>query len=94
MKPILLVELASDPDERIAPFSALTAEAEIEINEPHRELRVGVKNADGVYVADVLIGLSPEGELRVLLTTDCEGEGDHEIAVFPLRQRAFAIEEC
>lgn len=54
------------------------------------ELRVGVFDRDGSCVADVLVGLSGDGEPRVLLSTD--GDADRQkVAVFPLRSFDEAV---
>lgn len=46
----------------------------------------------GRYVADVVVGLDDSGELRILVTTDGDGEQHHGIAVYPERAGPLAIE--
>jgi hypothetical protein len=48
------------------------------------ELRVGAFEGDRC-IADVLIGLSPDHEVRLLLSGNGEGESDHVLAVYPER---------
>lgn len=59
----------------------------------YNEVRVGIYDAAGECVADILVGLTESGEPRVLVTCDGEGEGDHRIAVFPLRSAEEMVEE-
>lgn len=54
------------------------------------ELRVGVYDGDNC-VADVLVGLTEKGEPRVLCTVNGDGDGDPQVAVFPLRPVDDAI---
>jgi hypothetical protein len=49
------------------------------------EVRVGI-HQDDKCVADVLIGLTPAGEPRVMVTTGGNGDDGQQIAVFPLRE--------
>ena len=44
-------------------------------------------------VADILIGVTKDGEPRVMITTGGDGEGDHDVAVYPLRKRENAVEK-
>lgn len=55
------------------------------------EARMSVLNSVKDCVADVLVGLSPEGEPRVLVTTEGDGDGDHSITIYPLRDRENAV---
>jgi hypothetical protein len=57
----------------------------------YQEIRIGAFVREDC-IADVLVGLNGEGELRVLITTDRDGDGDHEIAVYPERPRHEAVE--
>lgn len=43
-------------------------------------------------VADVLAGLSEAGEPRFLITCGGMGDGDHNIAVYPLRELRHAVD--
>lgn len=57
----------------------------------YQEIRVGAfKSRD--CVADILVGLNDRGEVRVLITTEGEGDGDPAIAVYPERSLREAIE--
>lgn len=56
------------------------------------EVRVDVFNAENVCVSDIIIGISLEGEPRILLTTDGQGDDDFALQVFPLRAVTDAIE--
>lgn len=47
----------------------------------------------GKAMADVLVGLNEKGELRVLVTSDGDGDGDHAIAVYPERPRGQMVED-
>ncbi len=48
---------------------------------------------DGKPIADILVGLNEQGELRVLITSDGDGESDHAIAVFPQKPREQMVEK-
>ncbi|MFP3637664.1 hypothetical protein [Paraburkholderia sp. SIMBA_054] len=54
------------------------------------EARMSVHKGEDC-VADVLVGLSESGELRVMLTTDAMGDGDHSVEIFPLRPHDDAV---
>ncbi len=56
------------------------------------EVRVSVMRPDGSCVGDVLVGLTAEGELRVLVTTGNDGDQDHGVAVYPQRDLSAAVE--
>lgn len=43
-------------------------------------------------LADVLVGISPNGEPRVLVTTDSRGYEHHPIALYPLRPKDSVVE--
>lgn len=58
----------------------------------YNEFRVSILDKDGECVGDTLIGLNEAGEPRVLVTTDGEGDGAHQIAVFPLREANEAVQ--
>lgn len=58
----------------------------------YSEARLGVLNPARECVADVLVGYSESGELRILLTTGGDGEGDHSHAFFPMRPTNMAVE--
>ncbi|MHB8474494.1 MAG: hypothetical protein ACYDC8_16915 [Gammaproteobacteria bacterium] len=59
-------------------------------NPDYGEIRVGAFNGI-TCVADVLIGVSPDNELRVLITTGGCGDGEHPVTVFPLRATDNAV---
>lgn len=93
------VRFSSDSDDRIDLFSCgenpqkLTAEVALAGDDSwHQALRVSVINAAGECVGDVYVGLSDQGELRVLLTADGKGDDAHSIAVYPQRPAASAVE--
>lgn len=56
------------------------------------EMRVSILNPEGDCVGDALIGLTPEGEPRVLVTAGGDGDGEHPVAVYPLRDAEVAVE--
>ncbi|KVV40762.1 hypothetical protein WT27_12585 [Burkholderia territorii] len=58
----------------------------------YEEVRVSVFDCNDTCVADALVGLTEAGELRVLVTTDADGDGDHRIAVYPTRSAAAAVD--
>ena len=58
-----------------------------------QEMAVSLHTPDGACVADILIGLSPNGEVRVLTSVNGNGEGDKHVAVFPERPADKAVEE-
>ncbi len=60
--------------------------------ENYREIMGSAYAPDGRCIGDVVIGLNEKGDLRVLVTTDGDGEGDHGIAVYPERAGPLAIE--
>lgn len=69
-----------------------TAEAERTGDEGiYEEARISVFHAEDC-VADVLAGLSESGEPRFLITCGGKGDGDHNIAVYPLRELRFAVD--
>lgn len=55
------------------------------------EARVSIVNATGECVADLVVGLDTSGELRVLATANSDGDGDHPIAIYPLRGIVDAV---
>jgi hypothetical protein len=73
-----------------------TAEASAVTDGLNSEFRVsilrGLGRRDQRCVADVFIGVDTKGEPRVLITDNGDGDGDHRIAVFPLRHRTKAVE--
>ncbi len=56
-----------------------------------QEIRISAFKGDGC-VGDVLVGLNDKGELRVLVTTDGDGDEEHPVAVFPQRRLDEAVE--
>ncbi|KKI35976.1 hypothetical protein VI03_24605 [Burkholderia vietnamiensis] len=56
------------------------------------EVRVSVFDCNDTCVADALVGLTEAGELRVLVTTDADGDGDHRIAIYPTRSAGAAVD--
>ena len=44
-------------------------------------------------IADVIVGINEDGEVRVLITIDGDGDGDKEIAVYPERPRDQAVKK-
>lgn len=58
------------------------------------EVRIGVFKSDApnVCVADVLVGLTEDGEIRFLATTDGEGDGDARVAIYPQRRHDQAVD--
>ena len=71
----------------------LTAEVNATVGgASYREIMVSAYAPDGRCIGDVVIGLNEEGELRVLVTTDGDGDGGHGIAVYPERAGPLAIE--
>ena len=58
----------------------------------YQEISVQALKA-GKPVADILVGLDEHGELRVLITSDGDGESDHAIAVYPSRPKNKMVEE-
>jgi hypothetical protein len=67
------------------PLGELILVAERTGGDGYSELVVDIKNIEGKRLANAYFGLSPEGEPRILLTSDADGEDDHNIAVYPLR---------
>ena len=57
------------------------------------ELAVGIFDPDGNCVGDVYFTLNEEGEPRVLLTTNGEGDGDHHLVHYPLRETRESVED-
>ena len=49
-------------------------------------------NAGKPRIADVNIGLTGDGELRILITTGNDGDGDHDIAIYPQRPHDQAVD--
>jgi hypothetical protein len=58
----------------------------------YEELRVGIFNSRGECVGDAFFTLSEDGEPRVLLTTEGDGDGDHYLVWFPLREAGKGVE--
>lgn len=58
----------------------------------YEEVRISILHPDRGCVGDVLVGLTDQGEPRMLLTHNGEGDGDHVIAVFPLKPVDDAVE--
>lgn len=56
------------------------------------EVRVSVLRPDGLCIGDVLVGLNEKGELRVLVTANADGDGEHPIAIYPQRPLDSAVE--
>lgn len=51
----------------------------------YNEIRMSAYDKEGNCIGDVLMGLDEKGELRVLLTTGGDGDGDHSVAIYPTR---------
>lgn len=52
----------------------------------YEEVRIGIfKGGDRECLGDVLVGLTEEGEPRVLVTTDGKGEEEASFVIYPLR---------
>lgn len=58
----------------------------------YQEVRISVFDREDICVADTLVGLTEAGEIRVLITADGDGDNEHQIAIFPTRGAANAIE--
>lgn len=58
----------------------------------YEEVRISVFDCSDSCVADTLVGLTEAGELRVLVTSDADGDGDHRIAVYPTRSADTAVD--
>lgn len=56
----------------------------------YNEIRAGIYHGD-VCVADVLIGINPAGEPRVMCTVNGDGDNGQQIAIFPLRSADDAV---
>lgn len=56
------------------------------------EMSVQVIDENGDSKADVLVGLTCEGEPRIAITTDGDGIGDKNIFVYPLRAAQDSVE--
>lgn len=70
----------------------ITADAVIERNgDDYTEIAVGCYDKAGNRIADVFVGLCDTGEIRVLLTANGEGDGDHQVAVYPERSSSAAV---
>lgn len=78
--------------------NGLTAKAEVCENLSteggYRELRVGIYDAKMNCIGDVIITLDVESQQfpRVLITTGGDGDGDHDVWVYPLRLKHVAVE--
>ena len=57
----------------------------------YEELRVGIFDLQGECVGDALFTLTEEGEPRVLLTTEGNGNDDHNLVWFPLREAGNGV---
>lgn len=55
------------------------------------ELSVSVHDAQGNCCADVIVGLDPQMNLRVGITSNADGMGDKNIVVHPLEPARFAV---
>jgi len=42
-------------------------------------------------IADITVGIDETGEVRALITSDGDGDGDHPISVYPERSKLNAI---
>lgn len=58
----------------------------------YEEVRIGVFHPDGHCVGDVLVGLTSDGEPRVMLTSNGNGDDEPSHAFYPMRDAARAIE--
>ncbi len=60
----------------------------------YKEMAVSInRRSDGVCVADIYFSATEDGEPKVLVTTDGEGDGDHNITIYPLRPIKEAVVE-
>lgn len=60
----------------------------------YEEVRIGVFKGEGKEcLADVLLGLTEDGEPRVMITAGGDGENEHAFAVYPLRDVDEALEQ-
>ena len=57
----------------------------------YHEMRISAENREGECIADIMVGLDEHGELRVLITANGDGDGDHAIAVFPERAATASL---
>ncbi len=55
------------------------------------ELRISIFDREDDCVGDVLVGLTTEGEPRVLVTTGNAGDGDHNVSIYPCRHIDDAV---
>ena len=60
----------------------------------YQELRVGAFLPDGNCLADVLLTLDKKGQVRVFITTEGGGDGDHELCIYPEKPTSEAVEYC
>lgn len=59
----------------------------------YNEIAVDCFNAENENVGSVYIGLCMDKkDIRVLMTLDGEGDGDHKLAVYPMRDEKEAVE--
>lgn len=58
----------------------------------YEEVRISVLHPELGSVGDVLVGLTEQGEPRMLITHNGEGDGDHAIAVYPLKPKDEAVD--
>lgn len=58
----------------------------------YEEVRISVFDRYANCVADTLVGLTENGEVRVLVTADGDGNNEHRIAIYPTRRADDAIE--
>lgn len=57
----------------------------------YNEIRVSALKGEDC-VADILVGLDEKGQVRVLVTTGNEGDGDHAVAVYPQSPHSYAVD--
>ena len=60
-------------------------------DEPYQEIAIQAKLPDGTLVADIVFGVNDAGEVRAICTTGGDGDGDHDIAVYPERNVSAAV---
>lgn len=79
----------------------LEAQGSVETNDPDNQgyLEVAIccyrkneRSGEEELIADILVGLCEKGDIRVLVTTNSEGDGDHNIAIYPMRPTELAVE--
>ncbi len=74
--------------------SQYSLKAGINEDTEYKELYVSIYDAQGKCVGDVFFTVSQEtGEPRILITANGDGDGAHQLTVYPLRPTAEAVIE-